>query len=172
MQPTFVRLAGERRKVMWFRAGYLPLVTATVLGCANLPSDDRASKETPPPLSAPAEANGAAPSDTAAPSGTTAASSGLAASGIRQASATVPEVPVAEAPVPEGEHPLDFYVRAALTCNPEIQAAERHVAAQSEAVPQVTSLPDPVLSDNLINDLRGSSRFHNKWEDGDERRAG
>jgi outer membrane protein, heavy metal efflux system len=145
MQPTFVRLAGERRKAKWFRAGCLPLVTVTLLGCANLPSDDRASKAPPPP-SAPAKPNGAAPPDTAAPSDTTGASSGPA-SGIRQASAAVPDATAPDAPVPEGEHPLDFYVRAALACNPEIQAAERHVAAQSEVVPQVTSLPDPVLSD-------------------------
>ncbi|HTU22946.1 MAG TPA: TolC family protein, partial [Gemmataceae bacterium] len=47
----------------------------------------------------------------------------------------------------EGEHPLGFYVQAALKRNPEVLAAERHAAAQAAVVPQVTSLPDPMLTD-------------------------
>jgi len=46
----------------------------------------------------------------------------------------------------EGAHPIDFYVQTALARNPEIQALERRVAAQAEVVPQVTTLPDPMLS--------------------------
>lgn len=45
-----------------------------------------------------------------------------------------------------GAHPVDFYVQTALARNPEIQALERRVAAQSEVIPQVTTLPDPMLS--------------------------
>lgn len=45
-----------------------------------------------------------------------------------------------------GEHPLDYYVRLALARNPEIQAMQRRVDAQLEAIPQVTALPDPMVS--------------------------
>jgi len=61
-----------------------------------------------------------------------------------------PQVPVMvppEEPPLEGEHPIDFYMQAALKRNPEILAAERHAAAEAEVAPQVSSLPDPLLSD-------------------------
>lgn len=53
------------------------------------------------------------------------------------------------APKVSGSHPVDFYVRAALAANPEIRARERRVAAQGEVIPQVTSLPDPMLGNTL-----------------------
>jgi outer membrane protein, heavy metal efflux system len=109
---------------MWLRAGFLSLLSATFLGCANVPSADRAHRETAPALTTPSE------------------SSSPAASPIIQVAASA-----SEEPLPEGEHSLSFYVQAALSRNPEIQAAERHVAAQDEVVPQVTSLPDPMVAD-------------------------
>ena len=60
-----------------------------------------------------------------------------------------PQVPVTvppEEPPLEGEHPIGFYVEAALKRNPEILAAERRAAAKAEVVPQVTALPDPVAA--------------------------
>jgi cobalt-zinc-cadmium efflux system outer membrane protein len=109
---------------MWLRAGCISLLTATFLGCANVPSDDHAFRARVPALSASSESTNPATSPSA------------------QVTSTAHEEPL-----PEGEHPLSFYVQAALTRNPEIQAAERHVAAQAEVVPQVTSLPDPLLAD-------------------------
>lgn len=49
----------------------------------------------------------------------------------------------------EGAHPVEFYVQAALARNPEIRARERTVAAQRAQVPQVTALPDPMVSDTF-----------------------
>lgn len=48
-----------------------------------------------------------------------------------------------------GPHPVDFYVQIALERNPEILARQRGVAAQSEVIPQVTALEDPMLSDTF-----------------------
>lgn len=56
-----------------------------------------------------------------------------------------PAPPPVEAQL-QGEHPVDFYVRLALQRNPEIQARERGVAAFAQRIPQVTALPDPMLS--------------------------
>jgi outer membrane protein TolC len=58
----------------------------------------------------------------------------------------VPVMVPPEEPPLEGEHPLAFYVQAALMRNPEVLAAERHAAAKAEVVPQVTALPDPVVA--------------------------
>jgi outer membrane protein, heavy metal efflux system len=110
---------------MWLRAGFVSVLSATFLGCANVPSDNLAYLGSLPVFSTPS-----------------ALASGAAAPQIAQAAATVPETPLAA-----GEHSLSFYVQAALARNPEIQAADRHVAAQAEVVPQVTSLPDPFLTD-------------------------
>ncbi len=49
----------------------------------------------------------------------------------------------------EGTHPVDFYVQTAFERNPEIRAHQSRVAAEAERIPQVTSLPDPMLSDTL-----------------------
>lgn len=49
----------------------------------------------------------------------------------------------------QGAHPVAFYVQLAMQQNPEIRARERRVAAQEEVVPQVTTLPDPVLSNTV-----------------------
>lgn len=49
-------------------------------------------------------------------------------------------------PAVAGEHPLDYYVKLALSRNPEVQAMQRRVAARLEVIPQVTTLPDPMLS--------------------------
>ena len=49
----------------------------------------------------------------------------------------------------EGVQDVDFYVRIALERNPEILAAQRNVAAQSEVIPQVTALADPMLTDTF-----------------------
>lgn len=59
--------------------------------------------------------------------------------------AAKPDLP----PTISGLHPVEYYVKAALTANPEIRARERRVAAQSEVIPQVTSLPDPMLGNTL-----------------------
>lgn len=48
-----------------------------------------------------------------------------------------------------GSHPVDFYVLTALERNPELLAATHRVAAQSERIPQVTALDDPMLSDTF-----------------------
>jgi cobalt-zinc-cadmium efflux system outer membrane protein len=65
-------------------------------------------------------------------------------------------VPLAQQPAPppvepqlQGEHPVDFYVQVALQRNPEILARERGVEARAQVVPQVTSLPDPMLTDTI-----------------------
>lgn len=55
----------------------------------------------------------------------------------------------AESQSVEGAHPLDYYVQLALQRNPEILAMESRVAAQTDVVPQVTALPDPVLSNTV-----------------------
>lgn len=57
--------------------------------------------------------------------------------------------PTPSSPTVEGAHPVDFYVQMALQQNPGIRARQRRVAAQQEVVPQVTALPDPVLSNTL-----------------------
>lgn len=49
----------------------------------------------------------------------------------------------------QGEHDVDFYVRIALERNPEILAARRDVAAQSEVIPQATALDDPMLVESF-----------------------
>lgn len=48
-----------------------------------------------------------------------------------------------------GSHAVDYYVQLALENNPEILAAQHRVAAQTEVIPQVTSLADPTLSDTF-----------------------
>jgi len=67
-----------------------------------------------------------------------------AASYEEQAKVTLP----AEAEL-AGAHPVDFYIQLALERNPEILAAQRHVSAQAEVIPQVTALDDPMLSDTF-----------------------
>jgi outer membrane protein, heavy metal efflux system len=57
-------------------------------------------------------------------------------------------VPPAE-PALQGAHPVGFYVQTALARNPEVQARERSVAAQFARVPQVSTLPDPRVSDTF-----------------------
>lgn len=59
--------------------------------------------------------------------------------------------PTQLAPVPkmDGVHPLEFYIQIALQQNPEVRAGERRVEAQEEVVPQVTALPDPMLSNTV-----------------------
>lgn len=52
----------------------------------------------------------------------------------------------------EGTHPVDFYLQLALQRNPEIQASEKRVAAQSEKIPQVTTLPDPMIRNTIWPD--------------------
>ena len=49
----------------------------------------------------------------------------------------------------EGEHPVDYFVGVALAQNPEIQAKQRIVAARAQVIPQVTSLPDPMVTDTI-----------------------
>lgn len=49
----------------------------------------------------------------------------------------------------EGPQPLDFYLDVALARNPEIQAAQRALAAQELVIPQVTALDDPMLSNRF-----------------------
>ncbi len=49
----------------------------------------------------------------------------------------------------EGSHDIDFYVRLALERNPQILAAQRGVAAQTEVIPQVTALDDPILTETF-----------------------
>ncbi len=44
-----------------------------------------------------------------------------------------------------GPHPVDTYIRHALTQNPDIQAARKQVEATAFRVPQASSLQDPVL---------------------------
>jgi outer membrane protein TolC len=97
----------------------LSLLLASLLGCANHPVNDLAYQETLHTLCA-------------APA------------------ACRPQIPtVCVEPRLEGEHAIDFYVQVSLQRNPEILAAERHMAAQAEVVPQVTSLPDPTLADDV-----------------------
>lgn len=48
-----------------------------------------------------------------------------------------------------GPHPVHLFVQVALERNPEIQAAQRRVAAQAETIPQVTALDDPMLQDTF-----------------------
>src|SRR5262245_51667798 len=103
---------------MSLRLGMLSLLLEFMLGCAHPPVKDPAYQETLHTLcTAPV--------------------------------ACRPQIPatVSVEPQLEGEHAIDFYVQAALQRNPAILAAERHVAAQAEVVPQVTSLPDPRLDD-------------------------
>jgi cobalt-zinc-cadmium efflux system outer membrane protein len=59
------------------------------------------------------------------------------------------EHPLPVEPALEGAHPIDFYVGEALARNPEIRAGERRVAALEAVIPQVTSLPDPTLSNTV-----------------------
>ncbi len=47
------------------------------------------------------------------------------------------------------ENSLDYYIQIALSTNPEILAAQHRLAAQSQVVPQVTSLDDPTLVDSF-----------------------
>ncbi|SRR5579883_426 len=105
---------------LFLRLGIGSLLLEFIAGCASSSASDHTYREKLHTLCAPA------------------------ASCRPQIPATVPVEPQLE-----GEHVIDFYVQAALTRNPEILAAERQVAAQAEVVPQVTSLPDPVLSGNL-----------------------
>ena len=101
------------------RLGMLVLLLGSVAGCAISRVKDVAYPETLPTLGA---ASTAYPPPIAA------------------------SVPPDE-PLLEGEHPIAFYVQAALKRNPVIRAAERHAAAQAQVVPQVTALPDPMLAD-------------------------
>ncbi len=48
-----------------------------------------------------------------------------------------------------GAHPVEHYIQVALQQNPEIRARDSRVAAFKEVIPQVTSLPDPVLSSTV-----------------------
>lgn len=48
-----------------------------------------------------------------------------------------------------GNHSVGYYVQLALANNPEIAAAQHRVAAQTEVIPQVTSLDDPTLSNTF-----------------------
>jgi outer membrane protein, heavy metal efflux system len=106
---------------MGWRGVFLLLLAVTFLGCASSPTEDRAHHGLAPSLHI---------------------SSLSGEHDVAQAAYMAPLEPL-----PEGAHPLSFYVEAALSRNPEIQAADRRVAAQAEVVPQVTSLPDPILSD-------------------------
>ncbi len=45
-----------------------------------------------------------------------------------------------------GPHPVDTYIRHALTQNPDIQAARKQVEATAFRVPQASSLQDPMLA--------------------------
>jgi outer membrane protein, heavy metal efflux system len=47
------------------------------------------------------------------------------------------------------ENSLNYYIQVALSTNPEILAAQHRLAAQSQVVPQVTSLDDPNLVDTF-----------------------
>lgn len=58
-------------------------------------------------------------------------------------------VDLREDPVVAGPQSVDYYVQLALARNPEVQALQAHVDAQSEVYPQVTALPDPVLSESF-----------------------
>jgi outer membrane protein TolC len=49
----------------------------------------------------------------------------------------------------QGSHPVDFYVQVALQRNPEILAKQRGVDAHAQVIAQVTSLPDPMLTDTI-----------------------
>jgi outer membrane protein, heavy metal efflux system len=113
---------------MRLRAALVSLAIVHFFGCASAPRDGHASRE------AAAETSAAVP-----PVPETVSAAPCSAS---QIASRLPEEPL-----PDGEHPLGFYVQAALARNPEVQAAERHVDAQAEVVPQVTALPDPVLAD-------------------------
>jgi outer membrane protein TolC len=70
---------------------------------------------------------------------------------------TKPRTPVGQ-PDSEfaGEHPVEFYVQAALRRNPAIRAAERRAAAALDEYPQVTALPDPML-ENSFAPIPGAS---------------
>jgi outer membrane protein TolC len=69
---------------------------------------------------------------------------------VRPAGATSPAEPVPPAGAAfAGEHPVEFYVQAALQRNPGIRAAERRVAAAADEVPQVTALPDPMVENTF-----------------------
>ena len=71
---------------------------------------------------------------------------------VHLAAASMEVVSPATLPVEDtlaGAHDVDFYVRIALERNPEILAAQRNVAAQSEVIPQVTALADPMLTDTF-----------------------
>lgn len=57
--------------------------------------------------------------------------------------------PLGANPAVAGAHPIDYYLQIALQQNPEIRAREHRVAVQQEVVPQVTALPDPMLSNTL-----------------------
>ena len=48
-----------------------------------------------------------------------------------------------------GPHPPDFYLQIALERNPQILAAQRGVAAAAETIPQVTALPNPMVTDRF-----------------------
>ena len=48
-----------------------------------------------------------------------------------------------------GPHPPDFYLQIALERNPQILAAQRGVAAEAETIPQVTALPNPMVTDRF-----------------------
>jgi len=49
----------------------------------------------------------------------------------------------------QGAQPVDFYVSQAMERNPQLIAAYHSVAAQAEVIPQVTSLKDPMLTNNI-----------------------
>ena len=108
--------------MVWSAVRFAPLVVVTACGCV--------AWNGPPGPPALAPKTGALP--------------------VRQ-----PVVPVAhrEALPPDpaftGEHPVEFYVQAALRRNPGIRAAERRVAVQLNEVPRVTALPDPTLDNTL-----------------------
>jgi outer membrane protein, heavy metal efflux system len=103
------------------RGVLMSLLAVAFLGCASVPADDRAHSDSASVLYG----------------------SSFSAEPDHVQTAFIAPLE----PLPEGAHPLSFYVQAALARNPAIQAADRHVAAQAEVVLQVTSLPDPVLSD-------------------------
>jgi outer membrane protein, heavy metal efflux system len=113
---------------MVLRAGLVSVSIVTFLGCASAPSDGHAPRETAAEI----------PDSVPTPSETVR----VAPCSVAQIASTLPEEPL-----PDGEHPLSFYVQAALARNPEVQAAERYVDAQAEIVPQITALPDPMLAD-------------------------
>lgn len=70
--------------------------------------------------------------------------------GVVNAMAQAPSAPV-DATVPPaapplaGPQPVEVYIGYALAQNPDIQAARKRVEAAGERVPQVASLPDPML---------------------------